>query len=410
MMPGGGKQKSATLILFNDALLLADRTTFGSKLSVLNWFLPEAVEGARPIDPPGTLHVRRAGGAKDAHSGETLVMVVSPPAEADAWLADLRRVSMLHAARDHSAQQSSMAKGGISGCSSGDAVHEAQKPLSKAAAAAAAKGSGIMAGWLEKKGGGGADGAARNWAKGGRRNWKRRWMVVTNTQYISWFESEKCKELKGSLALIGAQVSKSEKPGGFWILTNNRSLELVAESDEVANRWVEVLQGTANQLPKSMKERALPSTTTTQGEGASSSRKGSSGGEASGAGHDAVSPTSPRGPSSPVASLGLRVRVLWEYVGERHDDLSLNPGEIIDVVSAEGDWWVGRIGERYGTFPSNYCEPVPSSPPPQSAVTAHAAAATSGGTTSPWGPPPGSRMYGAPRADSGHHGLMSDSL
>ena len=39
-------------------------------------------------------------------------------------------------------------------------------------------GAAVHAGWLLKKGGGGSDGNLRNWAKGGRRNWKRRWVVL----------------------------------------------------------------------------------------------------------------------------------------------------------------------------------------------------------------------------------------
>ena len=54
----------------------------------------------------------------------------------------------------------------------------------------------------------------------------------------------------------------------------------------------------------------------------------------------------------------MRVRVLWAYHGEREDDLTLNVGEIVEVVSAEGDWWVGIVGDRHGSFPSNYCEPI----------------------------------------------------
>ena len=69
--------------------------------------------------------------------------------------------------------------------------------------------SALLAGWLQKKGGGGADGEKRNWAKGGRRNWKWRWVVVTSSQFITWYESEKRNDLKGSLALHGAQVGRT---------------------------------------------------------------------------------------------------------------------------------------------------------------------------------------------------------
>ena len=86
--------------------------------------------------------------------------------------------------------------------------------------------SALFAGWLEKKGGGGADGSMRNWAKGGRRNWKKRWMVLDSKQFLSWYDSgpsPKPKDLKGSLALHGAQVAASERPGGFWVMTNSRA-------------------------------------------------------------------------------------------------------------------------------------------------------------------------------------------
>lgn len=150
------------LVLFSDALLLAEHNTFGAKLSVFHWWLPESAEGARPGEAPGAVHVRRSG------TGETLTFVVSPPAEAAGWLADLRRVCMLHSSRERTAtlmQHGAQAAG---------RTVSNFAPNSKAAAAAASKGSGVIAGWLMKKGGGGATGAERNWAKGGRRNWKKR--------------------------------------------------------------------------------------------------------------------------------------------------------------------------------------------------------------------------------------------
>ena len=110
----------------------------------------------------------------------------------------------------------------------------------------------------KKKGGGGADGNTRNWAKGGRLNWKKRWVVVTTTQFVSWYANEKCDELKGSMALHGAQVVASKKAGGFWILTNTRSLELVADSAPIAESWVRVLQDTANQVPQQVQVQPGP--------------------------------------------------------------------------------------------------------------------------------------------------------
>ena len=106
-----------------------------------------------------------------------------------------------------------------------------------------------MEGWLQKKGGGGAEGNMRNWAKGGRRNWKKRWVVVTTKQFISWYDKPEraARELKGSLGLHGAQVIGGKRPGSIWVLTNTRSLELQAEDGEVATSWIRALQQTANQ-------------------------------------------------------------------------------------------------------------------------------------------------------------------
>ena len=43
--------------------------------------------------------------------------------------------------------------------------------------------------------------------QGGRRNWKRRWVVVRATQFIAWYDSDAATETKGSMALHGAQVT-----------------------------------------------------------------------------------------------------------------------------------------------------------------------------------------------------------
>ena len=34
------------------------------------------------------------------------------------------------------------------------------------------------------------------------------------------------------------------------------------------------------------------------------------------------------------------------------------------MISADGDWWVGIIGDRYGAFPSNYVEGMGLTMPP----------------------------------------------
>ena len=47
---------------------------------------------------------------------------------------------------------------------------------------------------------------------------------------------------------------------------------------------------------------------------------------------------------------------LYNYTATRPDELSLHAGEVIEVVSTEGDWWSGYIGDTHGAFPSNYVE------------------------------------------------------
>ena len=372
------KPKTLVLLLFSDALLLAERNTFGAKLSLFHWFLPEAAGRALPGEPEGTLHLVRK--ASSGGADETLSFCISPPAEADEWLDHLRRLCHSRAAgkgagppgaasfsrrgggggvseRSVSAFGGGGIGGGIgSGSFAGAGGAAGASAAGGKAARAPGLGQGVLAGWLQKKGGGGADGTARNWAKGGRRNWKWRWVVVTNNQFISWFDSEKAKEHKGALALIGAQVSKSERPGGFWILTNNRSLELMADSEEKAARWVAVLQETANKLP-SLKESMLHDEGTAEEEARAAYAP------------PPPPPPQPPPPQPPPPPPGPPcVQVIWDYIAQREDDLTIRRGDVVEVVEMEGDWWVGTVDGRYGAFPSNYTQLLPQGqqphPPP----------------------------------------------
>ena len=197
----GGKPKHSkliqlTLVLFSDALLLCERSTLpgASKLGVFHWFLPTGAQGGRPGEATGTLHVTRAG-------SETLTFVV-PEAEQEAWLESLQHVSAAiqsggtgvpldRAASSMASPRplprlSSFAPSRSLSRSKAEhkqAQAEHAADHAAASAAGAGKGTGVLAGWLRKKGGGGADGEKRNWAKGGRRSWKKRWVVVTNSMF-----------------------------------------------------------------------------------------------------------------------------------------------------------------------------------------------------------------------------------
>ena len=56
------------------------------------------------------------------------------------------------------------------------------------------------------------------------------------------------------------------------------------------------------------------------------------------------------------APLG-QVRVLYSYAAAEDDELTMEAGDVLDVIDSEGDWWMGRIGGVVGNFPSNYVVP-----------------------------------------------------
>ena len=54
---------------------------------------------------------------------------------------------------------------------------------------------------------------------------------------------------------------------------------------------------------------------------------------------------------------GLVIAV-FSYEAQGDQELNLEEGDIITVVSKEDDvWWCGRIGDRSGMFPVAYVEP-----------------------------------------------------
>ena len=210
--PLSGTEKNAkacVCVLFNDGLLLAEKNTLNSKLSLVRLVPPELISGVDE-DPANACALRvmlgtglAAGSSMHGHSmhgghsgplGKESFSAVAPSGgERDAWIRDLEQLGTVHDLQG--GQQRTAAGAGPSGAKAGGAR-----------AGGPGGGSGVLAGWLKKKGGGGAEGSERNWAKGGRRNWKKRWVVVTTTQFISWYTNQKCEEMKGSMSLLGAQV------------------------------------------------------------------------------------------------------------------------------------------------------------------------------------------------------------
>jgi len=62
----------------------------------------------------------------------------------------------------------------------------------------------------------------------------------------------------------------------------------------------------------------------------------------------------------PPAQISLpQVKALWAYSGDDANDLSFQPGDVIDVVEeTNADWWTGRVHGKQGLFPSSYVERI----------------------------------------------------
>ena len=150
------------------------------------------------------------------------------------------------------------------------------------------------------------------------------------------------------------QVVESKKSNGFWVLTNNRSLELMADDSSSAARWMDVLQEMANMVPLSVQahEHTRP-----QGVLSPSSSTLSSGRVSTLQSLDAAEPQPPPAPiRMSRGPVGRQVRVLWAYEAQEPDEISISKGEVVELVNSDGQWWIGRVGDSVGSFPSNYVE------------------------------------------------------
>ena len=81
------------------------------------------------------------------------------------------------------------------------------------------------------------------------------------------------------------------------------------------------------------------------------------------------SPPLPSHPSPPLppisSSLPLpppppdltRCEVLYDYTANQEDELTIEPGDIIDVTDQQDqDWWTGELNGRSGIFPASYVQ------------------------------------------------------
>ncbi len=52
-------------------------------------------------------------------------------------------------------------------------------------------------------------------------------------------------------------------------------------------------------------------------------------------------------------------RVLYEYVANEADELSVNPDDIINIIDKyDAEWWQGELNGKVGIFPATYVEDI----------------------------------------------------
>ncbi|KAJ3168294.1 hypothetical protein HDU88_001734 [Geranomyces variabilis] len=96
---------------------------------------------------------------------------------------------------------------------------------------------------------------------------------------------------------------------------------------------------------------------------AGSLSRGSTGKLAPAAGVSRSHSTNSKRPPQPIpepVAAATTVVALYDFVGERQDDLTFQKGDHITVLQGGGpnDWWTGRANGKEGSFPGNYCAPV----------------------------------------------------
>jgi len=60
-------------------------------------------------------------------------------------------------------------------------------------------------------------------------------------------------------------------------------------------------------------------------------------------------------------SKGMKVKGLYDYQTDEDDGLSFKEGQVITIIEADGDWWIGTLSGKQGEFPHNYVEIIESS-------------------------------------------------
>ncbi|XP_065053145.1 nostrin-like [Rhopilema esculentum] len=74
--------------------------------------------------------------------------------------------------------------------------------------------------------------------------------------------------------------------------------------------------------------------------------------------HGAVAATSEQ-TSRASKDYGGRCRAIYDYTAARDDEITIQLGDVIDVISrSDGGWWTGTVNGITGVFPANYVEEI----------------------------------------------------
>eukprot|EP01128_Nolandella_sp_AFSM9_P012181 TRINITY_DN9029_c0_g1_i1.p1 TRINITY_DN9029_c0_g1~~TRINITY_DN9029_c0_g1_i1.p1 ORF type:complete len:375 (+),score=74.85 TRINITY_DN9029_c0_g1_i1:40-1164(+) len=56
----------------------------------------------------------------------------------------------------------------------------------------------------------------------------------------------------------------------------------------------------------------------------------------------------------PLPPAAKRAQAQWAFSAQQAGEISFAAGDVINVTSSEGDWWVGELNGQSGSFPGNY--------------------------------------------------------
>ncbi|KAH8682315.1 P-loop containing nucleoside triphosphate hydrolase protein [Xylariales sp. PMI_506] len=102
----------------------------------------------------------------------------------------------------------------------------------------------------------------------------------------------------------------------------------------------------------------------------------------------------PPPPTAPPAKAKMQAKVLYDFAGEKENELSIRAGEIIEIVQKENNgWWLAKKSDSQAWIPAAYVEevkapaPAPAPRPPPPPAPAHNGVAAARGKPTPPQPP-----------------------